>query len=629
MSLHTAVLKCEQLIHRVAQVFATSTSRSRRFGNTCHDLRQSKTFLPSPQATSPRCIHTTAAYGTREVSRTGFDDYEAGRRNFRLEVPEYFNFANVVDDWAQKEKTKERADQPALWWIDDHGNQLQWNFQQLAEYSRKVANILQASCGLRHGDRAVVILPRVPEWWLVNIACLRAGVVLSPGTTQLMSKDILHRLRMSGASCVITDDITADRVDQVSAQCPDLKVKLLVSETGQTREGWLDYRQLFREASQHHEVAKTRSSEPMQLFFTSGTTGAPKMAEHTHASYGLGHVITGRYWLDLTPNDVIWNMSDTGWAKSAYSNLFGPWVQGACVFIHHTAKFDPVQTLKILSTVPISTMCTPPTAYRMMIQNDLSRYDLSKLEHVVSAGEPLNPEVMAEWKAGTGLTIREGYGQSETCLACGMFRCLDVRPGSMGKPAPGYDLRVIDDKCQEVQPGKEGDLAIKVKPQPPVGLFTQYLDDPVRTTGVFRGDYYVMGDRGLRDEDGYLWFVGRADDVILSAGYRIGPFEVESALIEHPAVAESAVVSSPDHIRGEVVKAFIILSPSYGDVSQKEELIKDIQEHVKKTTAPYKYPDSCLNLKGKIIEFVEELPKTVSGKIRRVELRAKEWEKKS
>ncbi|KAI8492595.1 Acyl-coenzyme A synthetase acsm3, mitochondrial [Branchiostoma belcheri] len=531
------------------------------------------------------------------------------------------------------------------------------------------------------------------------------------------------------------------------------------------------------------------------------------MAEHTHASYGLGHVITGRYWLDLTPNDVIWNMSDTGWAKSAYSNLFGPWVQGACVFIHHTAKFDPVQTLKILSSVPINTMCTPPTAYRMMIQNDLSRYDLSKLEHVVSAGEPLNdlsrydlsklehvvsageplndlsrynlsklehvvsageplndlsrydlsklehvvsageplndlsrynlsklehvisageplndlsrynlsklehvvsageplnPEVMSEWKAGTGLTIREGYGQSETCLACGMFRCLDVRPGSMGKPAPGYDLRVIDDKCQEVQPGKEGDLAIKVKPQLPVGLFTRYLDDPVRTAGVFRGDYYVMGDRGLRDEDGYLWFVGRADDVILSAGYRIGPFEVESALIEHPAVAESAVVSSPDNIRGEsglvlreretrtetcidllgptpcclpykvscscetrplceqdgliaiknseVVKAFIILSPSYRDVGQKEELIKDIQEHVKKTTAPYKYPRQYLHFSRGLVHCVWpkgyrngdghhpyalhrasglELPKTVSGKIRRVELRTKEWEKKS
>ncbi|KAI8492594.1 Acyl-coenzyme A synthetase acsm3, mitochondrial [Branchiostoma belcheri] len=281
MSLHTAILKCEQLIHRVAQVFATSTSRSRRLGNTYHDLRHSKTFLPSPQATAPRCIHTTAAYGTREVSRTGFDDYEAGRRNFRLEVPEYFNFANVVDDWAQKEKTKERADQPALWWIDDYGNQLQWNFQQLAEYSKKVANVLQASCGLRHGDRAVVILPRVPEWWLVNIACLRAG------TTQLMSKDILHRLRMSGASCVITDDITADRVDQVSAQCPDLKVKLLVSETGQTREGWLDYRQLFREASQHHELLNGQGRHSLSVTESRVAVNARNCCSELHGVNGI------------------------------------------------------------------------------------------------------------------------------------------------------------------------------------------------------------------------------------------------------------------------------------------------------------------------------------------------------
>ncbi|XP_066291203.1 acyl-coenzyme A synthetase ACSM3, mitochondrial-like isoform X2 [Branchiostoma lanceolatum] len=619
MSLCVTILK-SPLFNGVGQVFAKSATRPRRFSNFYH-LRHSKTSASVLQTNTSCCIHTTTAYQTREASRTGFDDYEAGWKNFHLEVPEYFNFANVVDDWAKKEKTKERADNPALWWIDDHGNQLQWNFQQLAEYSKKVANLLQTSCGLRHGDRAVVILPRVPEWWLVNIACVRAGVVLSPGTPQLMSKDILHRLRMSGAKCIIADDVIAERVDQVSAQCPDLRVKLLVSETGQTRDGWLDYRQLYREASQHHEVARTRSDEPMQLFFTSGTTGAPKMAEHTHASYGLGHVTTGRYWLDLTSSDMIWNMSDTGWAKSAYSNLFGPWVQGACVFIHHTPKFDAVETLKAVSTYPITTLCLPPAAYHMVVQHDLSKYDLSRVEHSLTGGDALNPEVMNEWKAGTGLTIREGYGQSETCLACGMFRCLDVRPGSMGKPAPGYDLRVIDDKCRELEPGKEGDLAIKVKPHRPVGLFTRYLDDPVRTVNAFRGDYYVMGDRALRDEDGYLWFVGRADDVILSAGYRIGPFEVESALIEHPAVAESAVVSSPDPIRGQVVKAFIILSPSYQDISQREKLVKDIQEHVKKTTAPYKYPRQ--------IEFVEELPKTVSGKIRRVELRTKEWDKTS
>jgi len=321
-----------------------------------------------------------------------------------------------------------------------------------------------------------------------------------------------------------------------------------------------------------------------------------------------------RYWMDLTQNDIFWNLSDTGWAKSAW--FAGPWISGACIFIHE-APFSATHTIDVLRSYPITTFCAPPTAYRMMSQELLTGVGGGKLRHCISAGEPLNPEVIDTWRDRTGVWIREGYGQTETVLLCASFRCLPIRPGSMGKATPGMDLRVINDEGCEVAPGKEGDIALKIAPERPPGLFLQYLDEPERTAQSFRKDFYITGDRGIQDTDGYLWFVGRADDVILSAGYRIGPFEVESALIEHPAVAESAVVSSPDSIRGEVVKAFVILTKEAANAADKDSLAKDIQDHVKRTTAPYKYPRK--------IEFVKELPKTVSGKIRRIELRAKEW----
>ncbi|XP_010140959.1 PREDICTED: acyl-coenzyme A synthetase ACSM3, mitochondrial-like [Buceros rhinoceros silvestris] len=542
--------------------------------------------------------------------------YEAIKQQYRPEVPEYFNFArDVLDRWTEMEKEGKRSKNPALWWVDGAGGEVRWSFEELGVLSRKVANVLSGACGLQRGDRVILILPRVPEWWLVSVACMRTGTVLIPGTQQLTAKDILHRLQKSKAKCIITDDSVAPAVDSVGAECQSLKFRLLVSEG--RREGWLNFRDLLKNAPSDHHCVTTKCRDPMAIYFTSGTTGSPKMAEHSH-SIGIGFTVSGRYWLDLTSSDILWNTSDTGWAKASWSSVFSPWIQGACVFVHKMPHFDPSVVFESLSRFPITVFCSPPTAYRMFVQHTLSSYKFKSLRHCVSAGEPINPDVMKEWKAQTGLDIHEGYGQTETVLICGNFKGMKIKPGSMGKPTPTYDVKVIDENSNIMPPGKEGDLAIRVKPTRPPFLFTCYADDPEKTEATIRGDFYVTGDRGIMDEDGYFWFVGRADDVINSAGYRIGPFEVESALVEHPAVAESAAVSSPDPIRGEVVKAFVVLTSEYAS-HDPEKLTKELQQHVKKVTAPYKYPRK--------MEFVQQLPKTISGKIRRNELRQKEWRK--
>jgi acetyl-CoA synthetase len=334
--------------------------------------------------------------------------------------------------------------------------------------------------------------------------------------------------------------------------------------------------------------------------------------QHTQASYGLGHEVTGRYWLDLTPEDRHLTLSDTGWAKCAWGKLFGPWSQGACnVVFDFRGRFEPERFLRMLERQRVTTFCAPPTAWRALVQKDLSAYDLSALRHVASAGEPLNPEVIDTWKQATGLTIREGYGQTESVVVVGMFSCLEPRAGSMGKPSPGFVVSVIDDAGREVPSGQEGDIAVRVKPERPVGLFDGYLEDDAANEAAFRGDWYVTGDRAVKDADGYFWFVGRRADVVKTSGYRVGPFEVESALLEHAAVVESAVVGVPDERLGQRLKAYVVLAPGF---TGSEALASELQEHVKRTTAPYKYPRE--------IEFVTELPKTVSGKIRRNELRA-------
>ncbi|XP_051001090.1 acyl-coenzyme A synthetase ACSM3, mitochondrial isoform X2 [Acomys russatus] len=544
-----------------------------------------------------------------------FSNYESMKQDFKIEIPEYFNFAkDVLDQWTSVEKAGKRLSNPAFWWIDGNGEEVRWGFEELGSLSRKFANILTEACSLQRGDRVMVILPKIPEWWLANVACLRTGTVLIPGTTQLTQKDILYRLQSSKAKCIITDDGLAPAVDAVAAKCKNLHSKLIVSQ--HPREGWGNLKEMMKYASDSHTCVNTKHNEMMAIYFTSGTTGPPKMIGHTHSSFGLGLSVNGRFWLDLTASDVMWNTSDTGWAKSAWSSVFSPWTQGACVFAHYLPRFESTSILQTLSKFPITVFCSAPTAYRMLIQNDITSYKLNSLKHCVSAGEPINPEVMEQWKRKTGLDIFEGYGQTETVLICGNFKGMKIKPGSMGKPSPAFDVKILDENGTVLPPGQEGDIGVQVLPERPFGLFTHYVDNPSKTASTLRGNFYITGDRGYMDEDGYFWFVARSDDIILSSGYRIGPFEVESALIEHPSIAESAVVSSPDPIRGEVVKAFIVLNPDYKSHNQ-EQLKKEIQEHVKKTTAPYKYPRK--------VEFIEELPKTVSGKVKRNELRKKEW----
>jgi acyl-coenzyme A synthetase/AMP-(fatty) acid ligase len=352
----------------------------------------------------------------------------------------------------------------------------------------------------------------------------------------------------------------------------------------------------------------------MLLYFTSGTVAYPKMVLHTQASLGIGHQVTARFWQDLKPTDLHWTVSDFGWAKAAWGKLFGQWALGAANFLWDVrGKPDFDLMLRLVGEHGITTFCAPPTVYRALVLLDLASYDWSRLRHCVSAGEPLNPEVIKVWQQATGLTIYDGYGQTETVNLLANYRCLEVRPGSMGKPTPGFDVVVVDDDGKVLGPGEEGHVAVRVRPERPVGLFTEYWRDPQATADAFRGDFYYTGDRAEVDEDGYFWFVGRSDDVILSAAYRIGPFEVESALVEHPAVAEAAVVGKPDPERGQVVKAFVVCAPGN---QPSDELARELQEHCRTVTAPYKYPRE--------VEFTDELPKTISGKIRRVELRERE-----
>ncbi|XP_054549790.1 acyl-coenzyme A synthetase ACSM3, mitochondrial [Talpa occidentalis] len=575
-------------------------------------LLRAKCFWRLAIPGSVRALHKDS----RTVIPQNFSNYESMKRDFKLEIPEYFNFAkDILDEWTNSEKAGKRPSNPALWWINGHGKEVRWSFEELGSLSRKFANILTDACSLQRGDRVIVILPRIPEWWLANVACLRTGTVLIPGTTQLTQKDILYRLQSSNAKCIITSEDLAPAVDAVASKCENLHSKLIVSH--KPREGWENLKELMTHASDSHTCVKTKHDELMAIYFTSGTSGSPKMTGHTHSSFGLGLSVNGRFWLDLTPSDVMWNTADTGWAKSAWSSVFSPWIQGACVFVHYLPRFEPTSILQTLSKFPITVFCSAPTAYRMLVQDDMTRnYEFKSLKHCVSAGEPINPEVTEQWRRRTGLDIYEGYGQTETVLICGNFKGMKIKPGSMGKPSPAFDVKILDVNGNVLPPGQEGDIGIQALPKRPFGLFTHYVDNPKKTASTLRGNFYITGDRGYVDEDGYFWFVARSDDIILSSGYRIGPFEVESALMEHPAVAESAVVSSPDPIRGEVVKAFIVLNPDYKSHDQQQ-LKKEIQEHVKKTTAPYKYPRK--------VEFVQELPKTVSGKIKRNELRNKEW----
>lgn len=530
-------------------------------------------------------------------------DYEATRRSFRLEVPERFNYTlDVVE-----RRAGDDPDKLALVAVEPDGRTAhRHTFGEIARRAHQAAHYLR-SLGVGPGDRVFVQLPRVVEWYDTLLGCFELGAVPMPGTTLLMPKDIEYRVRVSDATLAVTDAEGAERLD--TASCPNLRHRVIV---GTERAGWERFEDGTAGMPDHPAtVEPTASDDPLLIYFTSGTTGFPKMVLHTQASFGIGHEITARFWHDLGPGDLHWTVSDTGWAKAAWGKLFGQWRMGAAVLMWNiVGKPDFDRMLSIIAEQGVTSFCAPPTLYRAFVQMDLTRYDWSTLRHCTSAGEPLNPEVIEVWRRATGLYPYDGYGQTETVNLVANYPALPIKPGSMGKPAPGFDVAIVDDDGTVLAAREEGHIAVRVEPERPVGLFKEYWRDPEKNAAVFRNGWYYTGDRAWMDEDGYIWFVGRADDVILSSAYRIGPFEVESALIEHPAVVEAAVIGKPDPERGEIVKAFVILAEGY---EPSDELVVDIQNHVKRTTAPYKYPRE--------IEFVPDLPKTISGKIRRVELR--------
>ncbi|XP_007516613.1 acyl-coenzyme A synthetase ACSM2B, mitochondrial-like [Erinaceus europaeus] len=533
------------------------------------------------------------------------------------DVPDKFNFASdVMDHWAGMEKAGKRPPGPALWWVSKHGEEVTWNFSQLSELSQQAANVLSGACGLQRGDRVAVVLPRVPEWWLVTVGCMRAGLVFMPGTIQMKAKDILYRLQASKAKAIVAGEEVAQEVDTVAPDCPALRTKLLVSE--QKRNGWLDFKTLLRGASATHRCVETRSQEAAAIYFTSGTSGFPKMAEHSHASLGLKAKMDAGTWTGWKASDIVWTISDTGWILNILATLLESWTLGACTFIHHLPKFDAQVILKVLSSYPINSLVGAPIVYRMLLQQELSSWKFPHLQYCFSGGESLLPETLESWRVQTGLDIREFYGQTETGITCRVSKTMKIKPGSLGTAIPLYDVQVLDDEGKVLPPDTEGELGIRIKPIKPVGIFSGYVDNLEKTMANIRGDFWLLGDRGTKDQDGYFHFLGRADDIINSSGYRIGPSEVENALMEHPAVVETVVISSPDPVRGEVVKAFVVLAPQFLS-HDKAQLTKELQEHVKSVTAPYKYPRK--------MEFVSDLPKTVTGKIQRGKLRNKEWEK--
>jgi acyl-coenzyme A synthetase/AMP-(fatty) acid ligase len=524
---------------------------------------------------------------------------------------ERFNFARDVFD-------RHDPARPAMVWLDDAGALLRLSYGHFGAASRRAALALAAR-GLRPGATVMLLLPRLPAWWEAQLGCLRGGFVASAGTVQLTARDLARRLPACEAAAVVADADAAAALDEAERSSGHrVGCKLLV---GGTREGWERWDDALRSVPDADVAAftsaDTHADDRALLFFTSGTTGYPKMALHTQQSYGRGHEVTARWWLGLREDDLHWNLSDTGWAKAAWSSFFAPWIAGCTLFVHHAPRFAARRTLELLAAHPITTLCGAPTNWRLLIREDLATLRFPALRSCTAAGEPMNPEVIDQWRRATGLTLRDGYGQTETVLAIGNPPGRAVKPGSMGVPSPAFEVAVLDDALRPQPPGVEGEVAIRCEPRP-TALFAGYWKDEARTAACMRDGWYLTGDRASVDADGDFWFVGRGDDVIKSSAYRIGPFEVESALLEHPAVVESAVVGVPDELRGQIVKAFIVLAPDAaarvaGGTDARDALIAELQRFVQERTAPYKYP--------RVIEFVRELPKTVSGKIRRVELR--------
>ena len=533
------------------------------------------------------------------------EQYEEERKSFRWDIPENYNIASVVDSHARS-----RPDRPCVVWESERGEKRTLTWSELSELSARFSAVL-AGLGVGKSDPVMHLLPRLPETFVVQIGTFKAGGVAVPCTEMLRPKEIVYRAQVSGAKVIVAHTSTADQVEEAWGKRP-LEHRILI---GGKRPGWISFEEALNKAAPAKPVPLS-VQDPMTINFTSGTTGNPKPVMHSHRWMFSHSRVTARYWWATSPNDFIWATTAPGWAKWYWSPLGVGLTCGATQFTYY-GRFDPERYLDILSRYPITKLCATPTEYRMIVAHvpNLSSFrEKLKLTDALSAGEPLNAEVIDTFRAALGVTIRDGYGQTESvCLVCN-YPGLPVKPGSMGVPTPGPEATVIDGAGNPVPAGGIGEIAV---PGGNPGIFDGYWKDPQLTAQVLSGRWYRTGDLARVDEEGYLFFEGRADDIILSAGYRIGPFEVEDALVSHPAVAEAAVVGSPHPERGEIVKAFVILSPGF---EPSEELVRELQEHVKRVTAPYKYPRE--------IEFVEELPKTASGKIKRAELRRRERERK-
>lgn len=544
----------------------------------------------------------------RFLPRTEFDSYEDFKANYKVNIPEDFNFGfDVVDAWAEADKNKK-----ALVWCNDHGEEKTFTFSDISRLSNKTANYFR-SLGIKKGDVVMMILRRRWEYWICATALHKVGAVLIPGSLQLTKKDIVYRGNSAEVKAIIcvNDDFVINQVEASEKEIPTLENKIVV---GEPRDGWRFFEDEIEPFSDKFARPTgdqaTNWNDIMLVYFTSGTTGMPKMVQHNFA-HPLGHIVTAKYWQMVQENKLHMSVSDSGWAKFGWGKIYGQWICGAIIFAYDMDKFIPAKLLEIISKYKITTFCAPPTMYRFMLQEDLKKYDLSSIQRCCTAGEPLNPEVIKKWQEYTGHFIYEGFGQSEGSVLLANFQWFEPRLGSTGKPSPIYDIHLVDKDGNDVKTGEEGSIVIMdVKNHPPVGLFTGYYKNPEMTEEKLLGKFYNTDDMASCDEDGYYCFIGRDDDVIKCSGYRIGPFEVESALLEHPSVVECAITGAPDPIRGQVVKATVVLAAGY---TPSEELKKELQNHVKRVTAPYKYP--------RVIEFVDELPKTLGGKIKRGQIR--------
>lgn len=551
---------------------------------------------------------------SKYLKKTEFESYEDFSRNLKIEVPADFNFAyDIVDEYARLE-----PDRRALVWCDDHGQEKIFSFADLKKYSDRAA-VLLSNAGIRKGDRVMLLLRRRYEVYFAILGLIKIGATYIPCTHQLMEKDIVYRNNAASAKAVIAynEPGLVSEIEAALPASPTVKKLFLV---GGQREGWIDFDGGIEQA-QPEWVRPTGSAaasldDTMIIYFTSGTTSMPKMAIHDFA-YPLGHIVTAKYWQRVVDGGLHLTVSDSGWAKFGWGKIYGQWICGTAQFVYDMEKFVPEKLLEKMEHYKLTTFCAPPTIYRFLLEHDLQNYDLSSIVHCSTAGEPLNPDVFNRFRSITGLSILNGFGQSETTVLVANFEWLDIYPGAMGKPNPAYKIDVVDENGCSCPTGVEGELVIKeADSNKPPGLFCGYFGDPETTARVRYNDTYHTGDMAYWDEHGFLWFIGRNDDVIKASGYRISPFEVESALIEHPAVLECAVTGAPDPVRGTVVKATVVLTKGF---TASEEMKKDIQDFVKKITAPYKYP--------RIIEFVEELPKTIGGKIKRAQIRREDSER--